>query len=160
MAVDFNYFLNRKYNLLQQGANTADVTAAATTRNAATAALTGEAAAALDRVRARLLPAESAANIGLTQAQTGLTSQQASIVAPESQARIANLGAQTGLTTTQNQVLRYTGLGEEGGLAPAVRSAIRLQRQGFRLGNIVPARGTGPNDSMTAEELDRLNNIY
>jgi len=168
MAVDFNYFLNRKYDILQQQANTADVNAAATTRNAATAALTGEAAAALDRVRTRLLPAESAANIGLTNAQANLTGQQASIVVPESQARIRAADAQTAYTTTQNGVLRYTGLGDESALAPPVRDAVRLQRasQPFTLGDIVPSSSSftrlpaetprRPGESYAAY-LDRIN---
>lgn len=79
-------FLRTKYALLQQQAD-------ATTQNAATAALTGKAAANLDTVRAGLMPAESQANIGLVKANTGLAQ------------------ANTALTNTQNEWLPRMNLG-------------------------------------------------
>ena len=66
-------FLRTKYALMQQQAD-------ATTQNAATAALTGKAAANLDTVRAGLMPAESRANIGLVKANTGLAQANTRLV--------------------------------------------------------------------------------
>lgn len=179
--VDFNYFLNRKYNILQQQANQGDVTAAATKQNAATNALTGAASAALDRTRNQILPGQAAAEIGLTGAQTRLTNEQASIVAPESRARIANVNsstglniANTGLVNTQNSVQRFEGLGFTDDLAPTVRDAIERDRQSLlgsrqvRLSEITPTRRTptatgrlAPRRSGESEAayLDRINGL-
>lgn len=108
--VDFQYFLARKYAILQQQADSGSEQARATTSNAATAAITGAAAANLDNVNAGLRPGESAANVGLTRAQTGLTNNQAQVVIPMATAQIAGLNASTALTGTQNQVLRRESL--------------------------------------------------
>lgn len=112
--VDFQYFLARKYAILQQQANSGSEQAAATTRNAATAALTGAAAANLDNVNAGLRPTESAANTALTRAQTGLTMNQAETVLPLATAQIAGLNASTALTGTQNKIAIREGLWERG----------------------------------------------
>lgn len=103
--VDFNYFLARKYAILQQQADAGSEQARATTTNAATAAMTGAAAANLDNVNARLRPGESAAQVGLTQAQTGLARNQAQVVIPTAEAAIRAQDAQTGLVGTQTKVL-------------------------------------------------------
>ncbi len=103
--VDFNYFLARKYAILQQQADAGSEQARATTSNAATAAMTGAAAARLDNVNANLRPGESAANVALTRAQTGLTANQARVVIPTAEAAIRAQDAQTGLVGTQTKVL-------------------------------------------------------
>jgi len=103
--VDFNYFLARKYAVLQQQADSGSEQARATTTNAATAQMTGAAAANVDNTRAKLMPAESAAQIALQRAQTTLTGNQAQTVIPLANANIANIGANTALTGTQNKVL-------------------------------------------------------
>lgn len=103
--VDFNYFLARKYAIMQQQADAGSEQARATTTNAATAAMTGAAAANLDNVNAGLRPGESAANVALTRAQTGLTANQAQTVIPLARAQIGLTEAQTGLTGTQTKVL-------------------------------------------------------
>lgn len=64
--MDWNYWLGRKYGIMQQNAN-------ADTTRANAGMLSAQAGANFDNVRAGLLPAESKANIGLTAAQTGLT---------------------------------------------------------------------------------------
>ena len=67
--MDIQYWLDRKYALLQQQAN-------ATTQNAASTATASNAAAALDLTRSRLLPNESKASIAKTGAETNLLGQQ------------------------------------------------------------------------------------
>lgn len=105
--VDFNYFLDRKYATLEQQADAATtnanantvsaaastVNAAANTRNAATNALTGGAAANLDRVRAQLLPTESAATVANLNARTGETIETTKYIGPLARANIANTRA-------------------------------------------------------------------
>lgn len=101
--VDFNFFLARKYAILQQQADAAS-------QNANTAQMTGAAQAGLDRTRARLLPGESNASIAKMGAETNLIGQQASVVVPESRARIRNMNADTDFTGTQNTVMRRQSL--------------------------------------------------
>jgi len=108
--VDMNYFLARKYALLQQQADAGTSQAQTQSRQADTGALVGAAAANLDRTRAGLLPGESAAQIAQQGAQTRLLGEQASIVQPLARAQIGQIGAETGLTTTQNKVLTRTAL--------------------------------------------------
>ena len=63
--------LGRKYSILQQQAN-------AQTSQAGAAVTSANAAAGLDRVKTQLLPGETAAGIGLTNARAGLTGEQRS----------------------------------------------------------------------------------
>lgn len=66
MPMGFARLLERKYDIMQQREDT-------TAEQVKVARIGTEAAAALDRARAGVIPAESMANIGLTKAQTGLT---------------------------------------------------------------------------------------
>lgn len=97
-GVDFNYFLARKYQLHQQGANSASEQARAATTNAGANVTSATAAANLNNVRAGLMPAESAADIALRRAQTFLTNEQGQVVGPESRARIETMGVERDLT--------------------------------------------------------------
>lgn len=115
--VDFNYFLQRKYALLQQQADagTSNAASAAIQANAQAGALGAE--ARLNNTRADLAPGESAAAIGVQRAQTDLLGQQAKYYGPEAQSRIAQagaetgyLGAQTAFLGTQDKVLRRNSL--------------------------------------------------
>lgn len=142
--VDFNYFLQRKYAILQQQADAGTEGAKAQTQNAATAALTGAAAARLDNTRADLMPTESAAQVGLTRAQTALTGNQAKVVIPMATAQIANLGAQTALTGTQNKVLTRNELTPRSELFGSVAmGAVPTLSGGFRFSD-EPATETRP----------------
>lgn len=174
MAVDFDYFLRAKYAQLQQQAD-------ATTKNAATSAMVGKAAAGLDNTRAALLPGESRASIAKMGAETGLIGEQAAIVRPESAARIAGMEADARFTDTQNRVAIRQGETPLGALigqsALGQLSGLLNPQPGagggavFRTSNITPAfpnrrapigtaaRGSGPNGAMTAAELDRYNGL-
>lgn len=146
--VNFDYFLRRKYAQLQQQAD-------ATTKNAATSALTGRAAANFDNVRASLLPTESRANVAQTQANTNLIDQQAAVVAPESQARIRQMDAGAQYTGTQDAVLRREGLMTRSTSPSALSSVLGARGYtGFQLGDIVPARRSGETE---ASYLYRIN---
>lgn len=114
--VNFNAFLGRKYALLQQQAD-------AGTTQANSGALAAAAAARLDNTRADLAPAESKANIGLTQAQTGLVGNQAKIVIPESQSRIALQDSQKTGQDLTNQVT-YINEVKPGPAAPTTSGAL------------------------------------
>ncbi len=173
MVVDFNYFLRQKYAQLQQQADATTTNAAANTRNAATNALTGDAAARLDRTRAALLPAESQASIAKMGAETNLIGEQASIVRPESAARIANMNADTNFTRTQDKVAQRQGLESIstilGAQLPGIQSLLQPTRSLgggsiYRTSDIAPATtrraAAGGNPGrMTAEELDRYNGL-
>lgn len=148
---DIGYWLGRKYSILQQEADATSRNAASTaqnansnSQNAATAAMTGAASAALDKVRANLLPKQAAADIAQTTAQTGLIGQQAKYFGPVALAGIANTRANTALTNTTNAVSRYEGLGDISGLDPTVRAAVQKQRDNgiFSLSDIVPTTPT------------------
>lgn len=89
MMIDWGGLLARKYDIMQQ--------------NADSQRLGVNAAAELDRTRAGLLPAESAANIALTGAQRGLaqantrnTDETTAYIAPLAKANIGYIGAQAG----------------------------------------------------------------
>src|SRR4051812_19962743 len=86
MGVDFGALLDRKYNLLQQQADTQ--------------ALGMRASAHLDDVRAGLLPAGSQANIDLNRAQTTLTNANARNV-DETTKTVAPLAAASIYNTRQ-----------------------------------------------------------
>lgn len=96
--VDFGYFLNRKYAIMQQQANTAQ-------QQADTQQMVGAAQAGLDKTRTTLLPKESAAGIALQNAQTNLVGEQAKVVAPTAAAQNALTKAQTRNTTITTDVL-------------------------------------------------------
>jgi len=101
--VDFGYFLNRKYALLQQQADAAS-------QNANTAQMTGAAGAKLDTTRATWLPRQAKSEIAQAGAQTNLIGEQAKIIGPESIARRNQMQADTDFTGTQNKVLTRTSL--------------------------------------------------
>ena len=136
IPVEMQQFLDRKYALLQQNADAA-------TKNAETGAMTGAAAAGLDKVRAALLPAESAAGIAKSGAETNLFNQQASVVVPESKANIAKIGAETRMIDTSRKYLiqdhdplipRFGGAGAYNESLAALRSTLGSGGyQGYRL---------------------------
>jgi hypothetical protein len=152
---DMNYWLGRKYAILQQQADatTAGVDVAA--KNAQTNALTGRAAALLDTTRANLLPAESRAGL----AKTTLLGEQAATIGPESQARIANIEANTGRTNIDSRIAFREGLRERQTL-PASLAAVmgRSPVPSFSLGNIVPETPRRAGESQAAY-LDRINGL-
>lgn len=116
-GVDFGYFLNRKYSILQDEANATTRNAAsnaqnanANTRNAATGALTGAAQAQLDRTRNALLPGESAAQIANLGAETRSINENTRFIAPLANSTIRgndasarNLNAQSTLSEQDAQ---------------------------------------------------------
>lgn len=162
MVVDFDFFLRQKYAQLQQQAD-------ATTQNAQTNSVVGQAAARLDNTRSALLPAESRASIGKTLAETGLIGEQTKIVAPESVARIANMNADTNRTNIGAKVDERQGLIGISSLpgVQGIRDAILGTGGGmpagggqiYRTSNITPATtrrsaaGGNPGRS-SVEELD------
>ncbi len=153
--VDFNYFLNRKYALLQQQADAGTSNANSGALQAATGALVGKAAAGLDTTRAGLLPAESASQIGLQGAQADLLGQQAQVVVPESQSRIRNQDANTDYTGIQSKVLTRDGLttfsptNPTGALGKTLGPA---GYTGFRLSNDTPLATTStPTEQQPGE---------
>ena len=172
--VDFDFFLRQKYAQLQQQAD-------ATTQNAKTNSVVGQAAARLDNTRSALLPAESRAGVAKTVAETGLIGEQAKVVAPTAAANIANTNANTKATLTGEEVTRRQGLTSLGALIgpDALRQLTGILSPApaagggavFRTSDITPAfpgrraplggsvRGSGPNGAMTAEELDRYNGL-
>lgn len=143
--VDFNYFLQRKYALLQQQADAGTSQAASGAVTAAAQANNLNADAGLTAVRARLLPGESAATIGLQGAQRNLLGEQAKVVAPESTARIGQITGETAYTASQNQNYRRVNLtGINGGAAgsPAPAALGPGGYTGFRLSNGQPGIST------------------
>lgn len=128
MDVNFKYFLDRKYNQLQQQAD-------ATTQNAASNAIAAQAGARLDNTRAALLPGESAAGIRKMDAETGLIGQQAKYFGPEALARIAQMKADTAYTGTQNRIAIREGLDERRASQSAIDRIIQSRGgyQGFQL---------------------------
>lgn len=142
-AVDFDFFLNRKYQLLQQQADAGSTNAAsgAIQANAQAGALGAE--AGLNRVRAQLAPDESLAQTTLQRSQANLNDQSAQIIVPEATARIGQIGAETSLIGTQNRVLRknnFTGvLGGDAGTLPG-----GTPYSGFRLPAVGPAIDSTP----------------
>lgn len=165
MAMDMNYWLQRKYAILDQQARSGETVAQATAKNAATNALTGGAAAALDSTRARLLPGESAATVAQTRANTGLINEQAAAVGPESEARIANLRADTAGRNVNTRIAFREGLLPRTTLPGSLGTVMGSQGYtGYTLGSdIAPARDmTGslpprrPNESEVSY-LDRIN---
>ena len=128
-------YLATKYAILQQQANAQSTQAAATTQNAATAAITGKAQAGLDTVRTQLLPGESAAGIAKTNAETGLIGQTAKYYGPEAMARIALTSAQTrgtNVDTDASILTRLTDINSPG--ASGRISNIFDRYTGYRLG--------------------------
>jgi hypothetical protein len=109
--------LAQKYAIMKQQAD-------ATSKNADTAALTGQAQAGLDQTRAKLLPGESAASIGKLGAETTLLGEQAKYLGPQALSLIAQQAAETGFTNTQNAVLQVEGLSADGKLLPSNRYAL------------------------------------
>lgn len=161
--IDFDYYLGRKYAILQQQADAGTVQSNASA-NAANAA------ASLDAARALTVPAESAANVGQTRANTKLLGQQAAWLGPQAQAQIAQQGAQTGLIKSQTvgqrlanvdafnmnvQTFQPTGsaLGSVmGSSMPTLGSGVPI----YRTSDVLPARRSNEGD---AAYLDRINGL-
>jgi hypothetical protein len=144
-GVDFNYFLERKYAQLQQQADATTSNAASTAITANASANASAAAAGLDAARTKVLPAESAAAIGLQGAQAGLLRTQASVLpgtaASENALRAGQLG-QINEGTTLAKTLRTTGLfGGSAGSMPTLAGA---------LGVTGPTVVRGPTDTLAA----------
>lgn len=114
--VDMNYWLGRKYALLQQQADAGTTSANAGAVQANAAAEAARASAGLTRTQTGLLPAESLATIAQTRANTRLLNEQAAIVAPESAANIANTMANTGRTNIDSRIAFREGLRELPGI--------------------------------------------
>lgn len=72
----------------------------------ATQAVVGSSAAGLDNTRSTLLPAESAASVAKTRADTGLINQQAKFFPMITLADVAKTRADTGLTGAQADLTR------------------------------------------------------
>lgn len=166
-APDFNYFLQRKYALLQQQADAGSVSAAsgAIQANAQAGALKAE--AGLTNVRTQLAPAESASQIGLQSAQRALLGEQAKVVGPESAARIGQIGAETQFTRDQNRnFVRVNLTGINGGApgSPTIGGLLGPGGyQGFRLGQGIGVP-SGPLPRRLAGETevqyqDRINGL-
>jgi hypothetical protein len=172
MAVDFNYYLNRKYTLLQQQADAGTKNVDIAAKNAATNALAAGAAARVDNTRADLMPAESAAGIAKTGAETSLLGEQARYFGPVAEANIANTNAGTYLTGIQGDVAKREGLMERSILPESLAAVMGTKVPSFRLGApVAPTRSATPwymrgatplrrfPGDVTAEELDRLNGL-
>ena len=145
-------FLNRKYAILQQQAN-------ATTQNAATAAMTGRAAANLDTVRAGLMPAESQANVGLTKANTQLANINAAWLPRINEANIANTQASTADTLVGTQIKRREGLETNSPLAAATRLMGGVYTPAVRLSpGIMSDQRRLPGESELSY-MDRINGL-
>jgi hypothetical protein len=141
--MDWNYWLGRKYaNMDQQ--------AAADTTRANAAAVSANAGAQLDTVKAGLLPAESKANIALTGAQTGLAAatarqqdEETKYIGPTANANIAESRARGGLygaQATGEQQLNTLGGFKFGGLGGStLEDRLRSILRGIGIG--LPASG-------------------
>lgn len=150
MAVDFDYFLRAKYAQLQQQAD-------ATTKNAATNAMVGKAAAGLDTTRAALLPGESQASIAKMGAETNLIGEQASIVRPESAARIAGMSADTDLTRTQRDVIiRQDLTSGADNFGPGIGGFLRQLNGGAGTGSQPIFRTSAITPSLAGREKERI----
>ena len=168
-GLDWNYYLNQKYDIQQQAQDAEKQRVAILAKNAATQALTGAAAAKLDTTRANLMPAESAASIARTRAETGLIGEQTRYFGPTAEANIANTNANTYFTGIQGDVAKREGLTERTILPESLAAVMGGRYSGFRLGSdVAPARSTGtatsgwkprfPGD-LSAAMLDRLNGL-
>lgn len=130
--MDWDYWLGRKYDIMQQNAN-------ADTTRANAGAVSAAAGANLDKVRAGLLPAESAANIGLTRAQAANTAEQTKYVGPRAKADIyatTNQGSLYGAQTVGESQLNRLSDFKLGGLGNStLESKLRdiLSRVGLGL---------------------------
>lgn len=123
---DMDYWLGRKYALLQQQADAA-------TTGAQAGAQASLAAAGLTRAQTSVLPVQTDAAIAQQRANTNLLTQQASVVVPESVARRNQMAADTGYTNTQNAVLTREGLRERTVLPESLQAVMGSRYQGFRL---------------------------
>lgn len=146
--------LARKYAILQQHAD-------AGTLNAQTGAASGASDVAMNALRMRLMPGESAAGVSKTRAETGLIGQQAQYYGQEAVARIAGINAETGLTTTNNRIAireNLTPNSQKFGTSPGrtLEALSGVMGSPYRLSGV----GTPinkPRALWTAEDLDRHN---
>lgn len=102
---DMDYWLGRKYAILQQEADAGSTSAQAGATAAQSGAELTRAQAAGVRAQNAYIPQVTLANIAQTQANTNLIGEQARVIAPESQARIRQMGAETGYTDMQRRAL-------------------------------------------------------
>lgn len=116
---DINYWLGIKYGLLQQNADADKIRANAAATSADAGMINARAGANLDYVRAGLLPAESRANIGLTNAQAvnaaanaAHTSEETKYIQPLTLANIGLIRANTGEARARSGYLGAQTTGE------------------------------------------------
>lgn len=158
--VDFNYFLARKYAILQQQADADTSRAGSANISAVAGANAANAAANVDNTRAGLMPAESKSAIALQGAQTALTRQQADWFGPEAQSRIGLNQANIGYIGTQDAVLRKEGLDTRystpmGGALTGVMGA-GYQPFRFSATDPLPRRKAGETE---AAYMNRINGL-
>lgn len=159
--VDFNYFLARKYALLQQGQDTNADQAATQARQVAANSAVSAATARLTNAQATALPDTTASEIALRSANASLLGEQAAVVQPESRARIAGINADTALTGTNNAIAVREGLTPQP-LIPGVLGNVLGSRvyTGFRLPTATSAISERPLPGESrAAYLDRINGL-
>lgn len=100
---DIGYWLAQKYALLKQEADAGTTNASSGATQANANALVAGTTAALNKTQNNLLPAESAATIGLQGAQAGLYRTQAAVLPAMSAAQIGGINADIGLTKANTQ---------------------------------------------------------
>ena len=144
---DMNYWLGRKYAILQQNAD-------ATSQNAATSAMSAEAGAGLTRAQTagtltqnQFIPQVTMADIAQTRANTGLIGAQAAALPLESAARIRASDAGANFTNTQNKVLTRESL-DEMRVAPGSLASV--------LGRTTPSLGSLGYEAPSATRPRRL----
>lgn len=108
-AIDFNYFLARKYALQGQEADATTSNAASTATQANANAQVAGTVAAQNRVQTALLPGQAAAQSALQRAQAALYGTQASVLPAVTAAQIAQTQAETHLTGTNDAIASYDG---------------------------------------------------
>lgn len=163
---DINYWLQRKYALLQQQADAGTMGAKANVTAA-------NAAANLDTTRARVLPGQAASENAMRAANIGLTNEQASVVRPLASAQIEQIAvgndltrANTRLTDTNEQIAFREGLYERtpqlgslfgGGPLPTIGSGSSFQLSGGRVARPPIREDYDQFGRRTAAGLERQN---
>lgn len=156
MAVDFNYFLGRKYALLAQNADADTQRANASTLTAQTGATVGAAQAALDNIRARLMPGESAANVRRMNAEANLTNNQAQTVIPLAQSTIGLNASQARSVDINADIAANDGLVfRPNGIAPGGNQAALDRVLGrYALPKLSPLTLTAPRARVAEDDLE------
>jgi hypothetical protein len=104
--VDFDHYLTRKYDILQQSAD-AEITRA----NAY--GLSAGASAGLDKIRAGLLPGQAASEIAYQGAQTAGLLESNKTIAPLARSQIGVQGAQGGLYKSEAETNNTFNIGRD-----------------------------------------------